>query len=247
MADNKNDDITDLTEEKPEKSKAKVKKPAAPPVSKQKETPKKANGDKKKSSKLPIIIICAIVVLIALCLVMVIMNLFGARDWAGGVLKDPLINTIIWLDPEFSSIEETLRNSSDERQAELDEFEKEIKARASDIEEREAAAETRDQQLNRRSDALDRREQNISQTESSDTPIFRRVLTEEEIAAMQSLSRAYAAMEPEAAAQIMAEIYSLDDSAVILFYMTERRAGAILAAMHPEMAARITEILLDYA
>ena len=45
-------------------------------------------------------------------------------------------------------------------------------------------------------------------------------------------------------AEILAELHSLEDAASILYFMTERRAGAILAAMNAELAARITEVLM---
>jgi len=51
-------------------------------------------------------------------------------------------------------------------------------------------------------------------------------------------------MAPEAAAVILAELRDPQNVAVILYYMSERSAAAILSALEPEFAAKITEILL---
>jgi len=258
MADTINEETTDLTgdgiaggAEKPVQRV--VKRPAPPPTAPpphdpRREQPVSSDKKKKKKSGIKLILILVPVVLVVAFVVLLIMNLFGVRDWVGGVLTDPLTKAIVWLNPEFTSIEERLQARGDARKAELDEREADIASRTSVLNERDLANESREQQLNRLSDALDRREQNIEDREeafSPEVPYFRRPLTEDEIADLQALARSYASMDSESAAEIMAELYSLEDAATILYYMADRYAGAILAAMNPELAARITEVLLE--
>jgi len=256
MADNINEDVTDLTDdsvaeaqEQPKRRRdAQTTPPPPPPVDKKgaKTADKTGNGKKKKKNRLLILLLIGIpVILIGAFVTLVIINLFGMRDIVGGFLKDPLIDAVVWFDPEFSSVEATIREAGTKRQKELDERENGIAEREAELEGLGLALDDRETQLDRRSDALDRREQNISQVETSaNVPVYQRVLTEKEIEEMQSLSRSFSSMSPEAAAGILAELYTLEDAATILFYMTERNAGAILAVLDVEIAARITEILL---
>jgi flagellar motility protein MotE (MotC chaperone) len=103
-----------------------------------------------------------------------------------------------------------------------------------------------EEQLDRRSIGLDRREAALNQAAEvaprPDDP--RRELTEQELADIQSVSRTYAQMPPETAAEILMELYEMHDVARILFHMTERNVAAILAALEVEYAARVTEMLL---
>lgn len=203
-----------------------------------------AQGGKKGNLLLKILIFVIPIVLIAAFILMVFLNLFGLRGVMGGVFTDPLIDTVIWFNPDFSSIEKTIRDAGDRRAAGLDAREAAIAERESQVDGIYADLDEREAQLERRSAALDRREQNLEIEAPPDLPVYERTLTEEEIANLQSLSRTYGNMDPEAAANIMAELYSLEDMATILFYMTERKAAPILEAMDPELAARVTELLI---
>jgi flagellar motility protein MotE (MotC chaperone) len=51
-------------------------------------------------------------------------------------------------------------------------------------------------------------------------------------------------MSPDAAAERLVRLYDPRDVAAILYFMAERSAASILAAMEPGYAANITEIML---
>jgi len=182
----------------------------------------------------------------------------GARDWLGDIIREPLINTIIWFDPEFSSINDEMEASReeqeealaergkglDEREAGFVEREEEIKARENELIERENAANIREQQLENRAEAQIKREEELLAMYERIVPIYRRDLTEQELEDMISLSRTYTQMSPTDAADRVASLSDANDAAAILFFMGERNAASILAVMEVEFAAELTEILL---
>ena len=235
MADKK-DDITDLTEEKEsadeekgaEKEK-KAKKPPKEPKPPQNVEPvpdKPVKRKKKKRGKLKIILIIVLVLLVAGFVVEEIMiNYLGIRDL--------FIAMVVRLDPAY--VEREL--SFDKREAELSRIESELDTRDKTITSRET-------QNDRRSVALDAREKTLAEQEYLSTPFHKREMTEQELLDIQSLSRKYSFMSPEAAAEILLELQNPDDVAAILYYMNERNAAAILTAMESDFAAEITEILL---
>jgi len=259
MAEN----ITDLTDDeepdpkgkkkKPpkEKKEKKAKAPKAPKAPKEKKAkkekpPKVPKGEREKSGglKLKLIIILIIIVLIVAFCAAVYLNFFGLGDMVLNPVSDWLLSVVVWLNPEFSSVQKELVSMSDARQEELDAFEQELNTREEELERREEDANNRERQIDRRSTSLDRREEQLDQRYEETTPLFRRVLTEQELADIQSLSRTYSQMSPETAADILTELYEPRDVASILYYMTERNAAAILAVMEVEYAVTITEILL---
>ena len=271
MADNINEDVTDLTEEgsedgkeqsvkkaepkprpRPQPKPAPAQAPAPPPSptpgdKKGRKKGKEAAGKKRSGVKFVLIFLLVLIVLIACFAVAVTLNLFGTRDIVGGTLSQPLIRAVAWLDPEFTEVEAAIREAGDKREVELDTREADMDERESELDTRDEALIQRERQLDRRAAALDRREQNINHAETATSiPPFQRQLTDEEIEGFVSLSRSYSKMPPESAAAIIAEIYTLEDAATIIYYMAERSAGPVLAAMDPELAARITEVLLKY-
>jgi len=275
MAEN-NDDFADLTEEPEEAGKGKQKKKKEKPDKKAGKKDKKAGGKEKKSGlpligkkkgekpaadaepkkkgiKLKLILIIVPVVLVAACVALLIFNLFGARDILNGLVGNPIIKAVVWLDPEFSSIDRELRKMSDDRSAALDKREyglddrdAALDKRASELDNRGAELNEWGIQLDKRETAVSKREESVKEAETaSGTSAIRRVLTEQELADYRSLSRSYANMDPDAAAKILAQMKDLNDAAAILFYMSERGAAAVLAAMDAQLAARLTEILLE--
>lgn len=199
----------------------------------------------------------------------VVFNFFGFRD----MLRNTLVNAVITLDPEFAGIEYNLRQRErrldtweqnllqlEEMIAQLEgdlvntailpppseytNFAELITGFVGEIIRIEQQLATRETQLDRRSASLDRREESMDTREAERLPLFRRNLTAQEIEDITSLARTYTQMSPEAAAGILSEVNDLQHVATILFFMTERHAGAILAAMEAELAAEITEILL---
>jgi len=265
LTGDENSDVKKNGKKKPTKEKA----PKAPPgpvtdgdKPGEKEQAKKAgekatsasSGDKGKAEKkkskllLTLLLIFIPLFLIAVCVVALILNVFDVRYMVGGLVREPLLRAVVWFDPGFSSLEGELRDESDERAEELDAREEELNTRDKELAEREEEVETGEQQLDRRTAALDRRETALNeQARELDAaiPTHQRQMTDEEIADMLSLSRTFSQMPPETAAEILTEIENLNDVATILYFMVERNAAAILASMEVELAAELTEILLD--
>jgi flagellar motility protein MotE (MotC chaperone) len=98
-------------------------------------------------------------------------------------------------------------------------------------------------ELERREALLEAREEQTEQN-SVGAPGYWLGLSPQEIEDMESLGKTYAAMESAAAAEIMAELYTVNDAAAILYYMAEKNAAPILEAMDRQFAAAVTEALL---
>jgi len=232
----------------PKEKKEKAPKPAPPaPAPAAGALHGKADHGKKKGGNtlILLIVVLVLIVLIAALCVAIYLNWFGLGDMVLTPLSEWLISVVIWLDPGFTSVEAHLWMLFHEMDDELEGRMREIETREAEVAAREAGANAREVQLNRRSDALNRREDALDQREDVETPMFRRVLTEQELADLQSLSRMYTQMPPDTAAELLAGLYNNMDIASILYYMTERNAATILAAMDTELAVAITRILLN--
>ena len=214
---------------------------------------------KRKGGAIKLALILIPVALIAVCVTALILNLYGARDYVGSLLKEPFLAAVTWLDPEYTSVYDEMKEKNDkrvkaldEREAALDQREKELNAEAdsvrAELETRKTEAATREQELSERTALLDKREAAFKQQQEDQAlataPALERELTETEIAYFQSLSRTYSNMSPENAARVLEEIYSPEDAALIIHYMSERGAAAIFDVMDVNLAARLTEILL---
>ena len=203
-------------------------------------------GGKKEFRWVVLVLILVPVLLIGAFVAAVILDYFGARGLVAGIARDPLLRAVIWLDPEFSTLEEEMHNRSEAREGALEVREEFVNTRFEEIDAREASANTREQQLDRRAQAILRREEELNrQQQNIGVPVFRRQLTEQELEDILSLSRTYSQMSPGTAAEILVELHSLDDVATILYHMTERSAAAVLSVMEVWFAAEITEILLS--
>jgi flagellar motility protein MotE (MotC chaperone) len=161
-------------------------------------------------------------------------------------IRSAFIGAVSSLDPEYvSAIEQKRINARDA--ADLD-------RRGAELDEREAGIAEEEERLRALGEELDEREKALASaappsTSGSGRPQggYRTSLGAQETEDMMSLARTYAAMDPVAAAEIMANLYSVNDMAVILYYMTEKRAAPILEAMERELAASVTEVLLAEA
>ena len=231
--DSDNTGATDMDSENEAGTDAEAKKPEAAPkqaalhrsaVTRTVRKPVKKNSNKAIVVILVIVIILDILV-VGFILEEIYFNSFGTRDI--------FIDTVMKLDPDYKMREQTL----DTREADLNVLQSEMDAR-------ERMIASREQQNDRRGVELDGREETIRELEQSPVPIYMRILTDQEISDMIALSRSYAVMAPEAAVAILVELGNPDDVAAILYYMSNKNAAAILAAMDPVFAAAITEILL---
>ena len=230
MADTIAESITDTDVEaspgngqtKPEKTR-KAPKPVTPIAQ---QAPQEAVIKKKKGGKIKIILIIIIILLIGgFVYVELTYNYFGTRDI--------LIRSVMSLDEDLS-----------QEEANLDSWEQELELLEAELDARVRSLDTREASLDRRGAELGILEQRLSEWEARLTPIYRRDMTEQELADMISLSRTFALMAPDTAAEILTELYDPRDIAAILYFMTERAAAPILSAMERTLAAEITEILL---
>jgi len=257
------EDIIDLTgddgvTEKPAKpvKQKKEKVPKVPKMSssaddksakKEKKLEAKADkGEKRKGGKLLIIlaIVLVLLLLIAAAVAALYFNIYGARDFVGQYIHEPITAVAVWFNPELADLETQIRRTNEARAAEMDARDAAIVSREDQVALREDEAAARELALTRREAALERREEQLNSRIENTIPMFRRDMTDEERADMESLARTYSQMPPDAAARILVELPDAMDAAVVLHFMAERSAGAILAAMEPEYAAMITEILL---
>ena len=235
MADEINEEITDLTEpelsgEEESAAPQPVRAPRQPrppkPVEEAPATGKKKKAKKKKGGKLKIILIIAIPVLIA---AFIFEELY--YNYLG--LRDVFIDAVFTLDPDRRT-----------REQDLDEWEQRLVGWETALDLRERLLDSRESSYSRDLAELRIKEAQVIEKEESLLPLYRRLLTEQELLEMQSLSRTYTQMTPESAAAILVELHEPEDVAAILFYMVERYRAAILAVMEPEYAAELTEILL---
>ena len=248
MADEEVTDLTEGEEDSDAKAKGKQKTEKAPKAAKEKKEKgskdKKEKGEKGGSGVIILLMILVLVVLIGGFGAAVYFDILGAREIVADAITEPLLNLIVWLDPQFSTVDQQLR---DERAAQ----ERRFAEREADFEDREEEIILQEDILIMREQALDRREMELNNREDQiiamyerTIPIHRREMTEQELEDMLSLSTTYTQMSPESAAAILVELYDPRDVAAILYYMGERNAGSILAVMRPNYAAEITEILL---
>jgi flagellar motility protein MotE (MotC chaperone) len=179
---------------------------------------------RRKRTKLLVILIAAVLVAAAAVLAVIAVQL----NWADSRTK--LIEAANRLDPEYAALEARLEA---------------IGARETAADAREAEIAAEEQRLEEWSRRLQERETELDSAETGSVPIYRAPLSPQEVADMESLGKIYAAMSAARAAEILAELYANEDMAAILYYMTEKSASPILAAMDSRLAAEITEILLE--
>jgi len=251
---------TDLTEDSEPPAEGKGKKakkpPKAPKEPKAEKEPKPKKEKKPKDPKdeigkgggaggIILIMLLVLIILISGFAAALYFDVFNAREIIGEVITDPLVDIIIWLDPGFSTISArieaerlTMERRYQERNEELDERESQILLL-------EGVLDTREAMLDRRQNDLDRREEQIIAMYERTVPLHRRdPMSEQDLEDMMSLSRTYTQMSPDAASERLVRLYDPRDVAAILYFMAERNAAAILAAMDPGYAANITEIML---
>jgi len=254
------EEVTDLTEEG-SGGKAEPKKEAAPAAPKAEKaavdadsSEKASKGKKGKGKGKPVKKgggggVIAVMLIIALLLVgsfgaAVYFNVFSARAITADLVNDPLLRVIIWLDPSFSTVDERMREEADARDRRLSALEEKLNERIAEVEQRESRADTREQQLDRWAIELNNREEQIIAMYERTIPLYRRDMTDQERDDMISYARTFTQMSPEDAAEILVRIGSVENTAAILYFMGERNAAAIMAALHPDYAAAVTNVWL---
>ena len=257
MADNK-ENITDLTEKNGAPAagggaKNKTEKRPKPPKSAKTKAAKLAKGNKnstgKPKRKKGKIILFSI---LGLLVILIAGFIFEEISWNYLGTRDVFLDFVNRIDPEYKeTVHLTVeRNEAalDKREADLEELKVSLDTRKTELDEREQSLKSLEADTNagfdRRRTQLDKLETELKAREDRLTPIYRTPMSEEALADMTSLSKTYSAMTPEAAADILANIYDAQDVAAILYYMSEKSAGAILSVMDAELAAEVTEILI---
>ena len=212
-------------EEKGGTGEAKAKKQPAVPKNRALEI-KKAKKKKRKRRILIIVLVAVLIILVAgFVFEEMYFNYLGIRD--------KFIDAVVQLDPAYGA-----------RQKNLDSREAELNKRQAELDTREADITKRETENDKRTVDLDNREKTLKELEALPTATYRPKLTDQEIAKMKSLSLVFAKMDPTSAAAILVSLVQPDDCAEIIYYMSERSAAPILAAMDPKFAATVTELLL---
>ena len=203
-------------------------------------TPRPVTPIKKKKSKKPFIILG----LVLLALIAIAAFVYALIQIENFPPRDTILNAAYKLDPRYESFEARVAEV-EERESNVATREAAVKAKEDSV--AEAEARTRKLAEDNAAEAEERfrqREEELDKRERSLTPIWRLPLSERDLLDMQSLAKTYAQMDPEQAAEILAELDGAGDIAAILYHMAERSAASILAAMSTELAAEITDILL---
>jgi len=229
------------------KKKVKPPKPVkAPKEKKLKGTkPPKVEGEKSGGiAGIIIIMVLVAIILIGGFVTSMYFGILGTREVVGDLVRQPMLDFLIWLDPRLDAIDQRLTDDAEafdehvaEKTAELDEREYYILQQEEDL-------EARLMQVERQAVELDSREAQIIAMYERTMPLHRRIESDEDLEEMLSISEIYSQMSPNIAATILINIYDPRDVAAILFFMNESNAASILTEMEPHMAAEITEILL---
>ncbi len=70
-------------------------------------------------------------------------------------------------------------------------------------------------------------------------------LSEERITQFQQTGTIYSNMDPEQAAEALSRMDSTMDMAIVIYYMKPDSSAAVLNCLAPQLAAQITESLLN--
>jgi len=246
VADDEVTDLTESEEESGEPAKGKGKKEKEPKAAKEpKEKKAKKQKEKGGTGGIVIIMILVLVILIGGFGAALYFDVFSAREITADLITDPLLDTIIWLNPGYLTIDQRLTAEREAQEKRFAEQEEDLDEREELIKQREDALNSREQQLFSRGLELDRREEQLLAMYERTVPLYRRDnITEDELEDMMSLSRLYSQMSPDDAAERLVRLHDRRDVAAILYFMGERNAASILATMDPNYAAELTEIWL---
>ena len=128
----------------------------------------------------------------------------------------------------------------EKRQEQLIALEKALDLREQAVAEREEKVERKAQKLSELEDELEERENapidfndKISQTD------------EARLDNLKKVSKICSTMEAEAAAKVLIELGSVDEMALVIYFMSEDAAADIMAALPEMTAARIMSLIMD--
>ncbi|MDR0906226.1 MAG: hypothetical protein LBN00_08660 [Oscillospiraceae bacterium] len=212
-------EVTGKKSKKPKKERkpieAKIKKP---------KKGKAENAQKKHGHLFALLIplIIGVVVIVAFVFLSIQFDVFGTRTI--------FINWACSLDPEYGDLFDRVS---------------EIEYQITDIEDREAEIDYQWELLAEEREELALWEQDIYAEINGRTPLWRNPMSDQDLADMKNLAKIYGSMAAADAADIMAQLYSTDEMAAILYYMPTKKAANVLTAMDHDLSASVTEILMS--
>ncbi len=170
-------------------------------------------------------------VLLSLFLILLIIAGVVAAFYYTGVIKS-LFELIGFEKPMavMSTIEQEQRFQS--WQKELEDWEFQLDKRELELEEEKKA-------LSEREVAVASREENVKS--------FSAILTEtdeERISVLERLGGIYDKMDVASAVAIIEKMYTVDEMAIIIYYMSDATAAAVLAEMTPSIATEIISMMI---
>lgn len=185
-------------------------------------------GEKKKKKKTGrkgrrrlIFLLVVIFAIGGFLFALVYFDLFGARTGAYEFLHN--------LDPEYRMVTE--------REAGLAEREAALEELQAQLEDAEAVNERKERELIEY-------EANLEALEINRLPVYRQPANDSDVEYMEHIGKIFASMDPQNAANILQSLYSAEDTAAVLYYMSAGSAGPVLELMEVEYAARVTDALL---
>ena len=182
---------------------------------------KKRAGKKRRSASLIVGILIIIVLFIGFAFTVFYFDFFNVRTGFFAFLHG--------IDPDYRGMTE--------REAAIAE-------KTLELSNREQGITAEEDRLKAVESGLSERETAVIQREQIKTPIYRPPVNDEDVVYMKSIGKIYASMDPVAAADIMVRLYSTEDMAAVIYYMTQPEAAAILERMPANTAADITDRLL---
>jgi flagellar motility protein MotE (MotC chaperone) len=136
-----------------------------------------------------------------------------------------------------------------DKQTELDKKQAELDQRETDLNTRETALKEKESALTSTSttDSTSTSSTTTSSTDiqsSTDFESMLKALSDEKLTEIKKLATIYSKMDAAAAATVMEGMYSNDDIALIVYYMTPASAASVLAKMNATLAASITTLVV---
>ena len=195
------------------------------PKTPKKESNKEKTKDKagKKKPYIAIIVILLLSTAVTMAVLIVTKNLLGGRDI--------IIDYLTSLDPAYVTLQE--------QEAVFEMMEEELTSREESVLKKEAALTEEEAQLEEKEEALELQKVNSS------FELYIASLSDERIAQYEQLGTIYSNMESEQAVAAISEIGNVLDMAVVIYYMQPESSAAVFNYMDADLAAQITESLLE--
>lgn len=198
---------------------------------KQGQEPKAKTGKpKKKKGKLILVIVILVLVLGAgtAAYLALTQNLFGGRDKALSFLQS--------LDPQYQDL--AYRQQQLEQQSQtLDAREKELNDQENQLRDDQQALEQAQQEANQQ-------QATASGTAQSALESYISGLSDDKLTQLKKVGSIYSSMTADQAAKVLPNLGSVNDMAVVLYYMKPAASAQVLNNLDAKLAAQITDVML---